>query len=192
MNLETCGSPKTCKSGLSCWVCPLLLIRLTTRSSCQPQMVKDISGTALQCFESYLSDRSFKVSRRGVQVTTSSYRSASGLSSWTTSLLCLHGFTRKHGFSYHCYADDTQLYLSFHPDDLTIAARISACLTNISFWMKDHHLQLNLVKTELLVVPAKPIVSSQFHHPARHINHNSFKNSQKPWSYDWWSADFLS
>ncbi len=57
---------------------------------------------------------------------------------------------QKHGFSYHCYTDYTQLYLSFPTDDLTIAARISACLTDISCWMKDHQLQLNLAKTELL------------------------------------------
>ncbi len=38
---------------------------------------------------------------------------------------------------------------------------------------------------------SKPIVSSQFHQPIRLINHNSFKNSQKPWSCDWWSAEFL-
>ncbi len=72
----------------------------------------------------------------------------------------LGSVVHKHGFSPHCHADDTQLYLSFHPDDPTIANRISACLADISCWMKDHHLQLNLAKTELLVVSANP----SFHH----------------------------
>jgi len=64
--------------------------------------------------------------------------------------------------SYHCYADATQLYLSFQPDDPMVAALIAAYLTDISGWIKDHHLQLNLVQTELVVVPAKP---TQHHQP---------------------------
>ncbi len=51
--------------------------------------------------------------------------------------------------------DDTQLYLSFQPDDPTVAAQISA-------WMKEHHLQLNLAKTELLVFPATPTLQHDF------------------------------
>lgn len=68
---------------------------------------------------------------------------------------------RSHGFSYHCYADDTQLFLSFPPEDTTVSARISACLADISTWMKERHLQLNLSKTELIVVSACPSIQTQ-------------------------------
>ncbi len=80
-------------------------------------------------------------------------------STYTTSLAPI---IQAHGFSYHFYTDDTQLYLSFRPDDPTVAARISGCLADISAWMKEHHLQLNLAKTELLVFPATPTLQHDF------------------------------
>ncbi|KAK3524620.1 hypothetical protein QTP70_030925, partial [Hemibagrus guttatus] len=62
----------------------------------------------------------------------------------------------KNGFSYHCYADDTQLIFSFPPSDTTASARISACLVDISSWMMAHQLKLNPSKTELLIIPGDP------------------------------------
>ncbi len=128
---------------------------------------KGISGTAHQWVDSYLSDRSFKVSWRG-EVSKSQHLvtgvpqgSVLGPLLFSVYMASLDSVIQKHGFSYHCYADDTQLYLSFHPDDLTICSHLStSCLAHISCWIKDHHLQLNLTKTELLVVSANP----SFHH----------------------------
>ncbi len=126
---------------------------------------KGISGTTLQWLDAYLSDRSFKVSWIG-EVSKSQHLatgvphgSVHGPILFSVYMASLGSVMQKHGFSYHCYADDIQLYLSFHPDDLTIADRISACLADISLWLKDHYLQLNLANTELLVVSA----NSSFH-----------------------------
>ncbi len=68
---------------------------------------KGISGTAFQWFESYLSDRSFKVSWRGK--VSKSQHLTKGVSQG--SVASLDSVIHKHGFSYHCYANDTQLYL---------------------------------------------------------------------------------
>ncbi len=56
----------------------------------------------------------------------------------------------------------THSSISFKPDDLLVAARISGCQADISAWMKEHHLQLNLAKTEILVFPATPTLQYDF------------------------------
>src|SRR4029434_9547203 len=101
------------------------------------------------------------MARSAVCTSPPHHRGAPWLGDGTTSLCHLHhlvGPYHPHGFSYHCYADDTQLYLSFPPEDTTVSARISDCLADISTWMKNHHLQLNLAKTELMVFPAKQAI----------------------------------
>ncbi|CAM4732934.1 unnamed protein product [Leuciscus chuanchicus] len=127
-----------------------------------------ITGTSLRWFEGYLTGRSFRVAWRGeasrahhltTGVPQGSVLGPLLFSIYTTSL---GHIIQAHGFSYHCYADDTQLFLSFQPDDPTVAARISSCLVDISTWMKELHLQLNLAKTELLVFPANPSLQHDF------------------------------
>ncbi len=53
-------------------------------------------------------------------------------------------------------------YFKDHARSSTVAAQISGCLADISAWMKEHHLQLNLAKTELLVFPAPPTLQHDF------------------------------
>ena len=66
------------------------------------------------------------------------------------------------GLKVHCYADDTQLYISFDAVDIipTIET-IEHCLEAIKSWMTKMFLKLNEGKTQLLVIsPTKSLVKS--------------------------------
>ncbi|KAF5891033.1 reverse transcriptase family protein, partial [Clarias magur] len=118
-----------------------------------------ICGAAWQWFAPYIEDRSYEVTWR--ESTSAPCRLSTGVPQVSVlGPLLFSLYTRSlgkvilsHGFSYHCYADDTQLVFSFPPSDTRVSTRISACLADISSWMAAHQLKLNLSKTELLFIP---------------------------------------
>ena len=55
--------------------------------------------------------------------------------------------------SYHLYADDTQLYISFHSSDAAISlATLSTVLDSVHFWLTSNRLSVNPSKTEYLII----------------------------------------
>ena len=71
----------------------------------------------------------------------------------------LSDIVKKFNLSYHFYADDSQLYLSFQPTipgdrDLAVS-NIERCVLEIDHWMLVNRLKLNKDKTKLLVISAK-------------------------------------
>ncbi|XP_060760437.1 uncharacterized protein LOC132870681, partial [Neoarius graeffei] len=67
-------------------------------------------------------------------------------------MLPLSDIIRKHCISFHCYADDTQLYVSAKPDERHQLNKIEECVEDIRHWMLINFLLLNSDKTEVLVL----------------------------------------
>ena len=71
----------------------------------------------------------------------------------------LGNICRKHGLSFHLYADDTEIYIIFKPlinGSLEYSKNlIQECTRDMSIWMKNNKLKLNDDKTDLLVLTAR-------------------------------------
>ena len=75
-------------------------------------------------------------------------------------MLPLGNTIRNHSINFHCYADDTQLYLSIKPDETNQLTKLQACLKDIKSWMTYNFLMLNSDKTEVLVIGPKNLRNS--------------------------------
>ena len=67
---------------------------------------------------------------------------------YTTDLLQL---IENHELQPNFYTDDTQIYGFCRPGSIDqLQSRVSACIGDVSSWMRSNRLQLNVIKTEVL------------------------------------------
>uniref|UniRef100_A0A3B3TA27 Reverse transcriptase domain-containing protein n=1 Tax=Paramormyrops kingsleyae TaxID=1676925 RepID=A0A3B3TA27_9TELE len=131
--------------------------------------VVGITGTALSWFRSYLTDRYqyAHVNNESSKATKVTYGvpqgSVLGPLLFTLYMLPLGNIIRNHGVGFHCYADDTQLYISVNPDDTSLLSRLEDCLLDIRCWMAKKFLMLNTEKTEVLVIGPKAARNTLHH-----------------------------
>ena len=131
--------------------------------------------SALDWFISYLADRTEYVSLGSARSRTAPVTcgvpqgSILGPLLFILYMLPLGRVISRHGISFHCYADDTQLYLrtdscstpvpsaSSAPSSSAVSSSPSAlvlsnCLEEIRAWMSQNFLQLNTSKTEAIQI----------------------------------------
>ena len=123
-----------------------------------------IRVAALDWFRSYLSQRRQSVVTNG---TRSSHRNLSfgvpqgsvlGSILFTLYTTPLGEIARKYKRNVHLYADDTQLYMAFKPNNAeSLPPIIQKCVIDIKSWMTANMLQLNMDKTEVLVLMNKSL-----------------------------------
>ena len=119
-----------------------------------------ISGTALRWFTSYLADRTQSVfinqtlSKATPLICGVPQGSVLGPILFAMYTSQLGRIIESKGLSRKLYADDTQLYKSFHPDHSACAAAVNAvedCCLAVKAWMTANKLKLNDDKTEAIL-----------------------------------------
>ena len=121
-----------------------------------------IKDLALSWVKSYLTNRSQTVIINGVMSGAKPLQygvpqgSNVGPNAFVKYTPAVGQIAQLHGLAFHCYADDTQLYVAFSPkcssDIENAIRRIQNCVADIHLWMTCNFLKLNEEKTEVLIV----------------------------------------
>ena len=121
-----------------------------------------VKGAALEWVRSYLLGRTQRVSVKGAVSENFDLRHGVPQGSCLGPLLFslytskLFDITKQHLPNVICYADDTQLYVSFRPDESSGSERaldaMSDCIRDPRAWMISDKLMINDGKTEVLLV----------------------------------------
>jgi len=118
-----------------------------------------LTGAALNLLTSYLTGRSQSVSIDSHSTIPSPMQTGVPQGSVLGPLLfCLYTTPLSHilnatTLSYHFYADDTQLYISFNsPDSAISLATLSSALDSVHAWLTSNRLSVNPSKTEFLII----------------------------------------
>ena len=120
-----------------------------------------ISGKSLQLLRSYLESRVYQVQIDGVLSDMHSLDfgvpqgSVLGPLDFIFYTSPVGNIIRKHKLSFHVYADDTQMYISFNPRVpeacQNALSKLELCITELSNWMTVNKLKLNHNKTEFFI-----------------------------------------
>jgi hypothetical protein len=125
-----------------------------------------VDDVALQWFTSYLTNRSQRVTIEGLKSAIHyllygvPQGSVLGPILFCIYILSIGNIIRKHGFKFHIYADDTQVYIGFQSAEAeSVLKKLEACIEEVCNWMTAHKLKLNDDKTEFMVISSKHILS---------------------------------
>lgn len=116
-----------------------------------------LGGAVLNWFKSFLTNRTYSVKIgnliSSLRKLTCGVPQGSVLAPTLFSLylLALGSIFRKHNVSFHCYADDMQIYLPLITEKKHVLNSLSACLDDVKSWLSKKFLFLNSDKSEVIV-----------------------------------------